>query len=1083
MPAITVPFDRSLGFHLGRIPVALPEWVIRTETGFTYTFDNFFHPFVGELLQKLNRTSIAGMLDPTFQRGLEQPFFSSFYTVLGQQNLVAVESRPKAIDFDAAAPYASYNWELMFHVPLTIAVHLSKSQRFEEAQRWFHLIFDPTDSDTATPVPERFWRFLPFRQPGPPASVSQMMTLLSRADDECTPAERAQRESLLNGYEAIRNKPFQPHAIARTRQVAYQASVVMKYLDNLIAWGDSLFRQDTIESINEATQRYVLAANLLGERPQRVPSRGITRPRTFAELRAQGLDRIGNALVELEGQFPFNLSTPVLTGDDPEAAEPLFGIGRTLYFCIPQNDKLLGYWDTVADRLFKIRHCMNIDGVVRQLALFDPPLDPGMLVKAAAAGLSIGSVLAGVNQPAGPLRATVLMQKAMELCNEVRALGGALLGVLERRDGERMALLRQEHEVRILSLAQEVRFMQWKQAEQNTDALQKSRAAALDRYRYFQRLLGWAPEGETPADAVALDRRELTEENFDAAFGGLVEQYEKAVPVPGYAPLQVKQEGRLSLLSNEYEDLNGHAERALASRISAQSVNTIAGVLALIPTFHLKAAYWGIGADARVGGGDPLAAAGQAVSSGFSIWGTVEEFQGQRASKTAGYTRRADEWTLQCRQAAHELAHIGRQLIGSLLAEQVARREYLNAGVQIEQANETGQLLRDKFTNEELYGWMQGEMSRLYYEYYRFAFDLARKAEQAVKQELMRPEVDGLDFIKFNYWDAGRNGLLSGETMLLDLRRMEMAYHEHNKREYELTRHVSLRQLAPEALLALKATGTCEVTIPEWLLALDAPSLYMRRLRYVSLSIPCVTGPYASVNCTLSLLKSTVRISPALLDGEYARQGSEDTRFRDYVGAIQSVVTSGSADDSGMFEVNLRDERRLPFDGCGAESTWRLELPAEFRQFDYTTISDVLIHLRYTAREGGKMLGEKAVAHLQQAVGEAAAAGMTLMFGLSQDFPSEWHRFCSGEGTFNAVIRRSDFPYLTGGRTIQIDGVSLFSGTGGELRTLTPQIDVAALGDALAAQSELTLSLPDDDEVLMRDPRCMVFVALHYTLV
>ena len=38
----------------------------------------------------------------------------------------------------------------------------------------------------------------------------------------------------------------------------------MKYLDNLIAWGDHLFRQDTIETINEATQLYVLAANILG---------------------------------------------------------------------------------------------------------------------------------------------------------------------------------------------------------------------------------------------------------------------------------------------------------------------------------------------------------------------------------------------------------------------------------------------------------------------------------------------------------------------------------------------------------------------------------------------------------------------------------------------------------------------------------------------------------------------------------------------------------------------------------------------------------------------------------------------------
>ena len=56
----------------------------------------------------------------------------------------------------------------------------------------------------------------------------------------------------------------------------------MKYLDNLIAWGDSLFRQDTIESINEATQLYVLAANLLGRAPAAHPA---ARDRRAQDLR------------------------------------------------------------------------------------------------------------------------------------------------------------------------------------------------------------------------------------------------------------------------------------------------------------------------------------------------------------------------------------------------------------------------------------------------------------------------------------------------------------------------------------------------------------------------------------------------------------------------------------------------------------------------------------------------------------------------------------------------------------------------------------------------------------------------------
>jgi hypothetical protein len=46
------------------------------------------------------------------------------------------------------------------------------------------------------------------------------------------------------------------------------------------------------------------------------------------------------------------------------------------------------------------------------------------------------------------------------------------------------------------------------------------------------------------------------------------------------------------------------------------------------------------------------------------------------------------------------------------------------------------QFLHDKFTNEELYLWTQGEVSRPFLEYYPFAFDTARKAERTMKQEL-----------------------------------------------------------------------------------------------------------------------------------------------------------------------------------------------------------------------------------------------------------------------------------------------------------------------------------------------------------
>jgi hypothetical protein len=379
---------------------------------------------------------------------------------------------------------------------------------------------------------------------------------------------------------------------------------------------------------------------------------------------------------------------------------------------------------------------------------------------------------------------------------------------------------------------------------------------------------------------------------------------------------------------------------------------------------------------------------------------------------------------------------------------------------------------------------MQGEISRLYYEYYRLAFDTARKAEQTMKQELMRPELDAQDLVNFNYWDGGRKGLLSGEALYLDVKRMEMAYHENNKRELELTKHVSLRQLDPLALLTLKTTGTCQMTIPEWLYDLDCPGHYMRRIKSVALSIPSVVGPYTGVNCTVSLLRSSLRKSPVAGE-DYARQGSEDERFVDYIGAVQSMVTSTGQSDSGMFETNLRDERFLPFEGAGAESTWKLDLPKDYRTFDYDTISDVIVHVRYTARQG--VDSTKVVKALDDLLEQTDQGGLALLFDLRHDFPTEWSAFVNGAGDFAATIREDFFPYFAQAKKITITGLELYDGDDvSKHHTIGGQAeweeDTAKLGDEHA----FTVTAEEDPagttQVLKRTASARVLMIVRYAL-
>jgi len=1073
------------------------------EEKFSYTFENFFHPFVGNLIKQLNQTSVAGMLDPAFLESLHYAYTSADYTVLDAAT-VSVALEDQDIDVSIGGPYANYNWELLYHIPVMIAVHLSGNQRFAEAQKWFHLVFDPTSTDTTVPPPERFWKSFVFRNGQGIQDINTLVALLSTPDSELSAAQIQAKTDVITGYNGILANPFDPHLVARTRPSAYQWYVVMKYLDNLIAWGDSLFLADTIETLNEATLCYVLAADILGPRPQVMPQATATSPKNFLQLKQAGLDRMSDALVSLEAQFPFNLvSGPASAGggsgsaggNSGDQSGALFGIGRSLYFCIPQNQNLLTYWDTVADRLFKIRNSENIQGVVQQLPLFDPPLDPGMLAAATAAGIDTGSIVSGLNQPLGPVRSLLLIQKALEIAGEVRSLGSELLAALEKGDAEQLALLRQGHEIQLQQMTQNVRYLQWQHAQETTNGLLKTRDATLERYTYYLRLLNLTPDQATVPPAFTPDRRELTEANFADTYSALVGEYDLAIATLAYNPLQSAQgtspstqsgatgQGQLYLNKNEDAELNTLLPNARDTRFAANTLNHVAAAVAPIPSSEAHVAYWGIGVHSKLFEGTTLAAISKILADIAGIFADYYQEQAGIASRTAGYQRRADDWTLQANLAARELAQIGRQIIASLIAEQIAYHDYQTVKTQVQQAQEVQAFLQGKFTSAVFYTWMQSDLSALYYQYYRFACDTARQAEQTMKRELMRPELDATQFIQFNYWDSGHQGLLSGEALHLDIKRMEMAYHDNNKRELELARHVSLRQLDPVALLALRTTGSCTVTVPEWLYDRDCPGHYMRRIKSVSLSVPSVVGPYTSLNCALNLQNSSVRVSPLLANGGYARDTTQaDDRFVDYFGATDTIVTSSGTNDAGMFETNLRDERFLPFEGAGAISTWNLSLPGELRSFDYTTISDVILHIRYTARQAGNPLAAQATKELTAMLDTAGQSSQALLFCLRYDFPTQWSAFVNGTGDFGLTLDKQFFPYFVqSARKLTIDGLTLYADSAGTLASVTPADDLAGLSAGLnGATGQAALTLPADSTVMTRDLSQQVFLVLQY---
>ena len=914
-----------------------PEWqtVIlgynQTLQRLKYSFLPFYHPYTALFIRELNRSGLDGLLTRKIQQSPQSYYpgnsfnFNSTYRPISP-NGPDVTAERDIVDFSRYGAYSIYNWEIFFHAPFMIACKLTQNQRFEEAMRWFHYIFDPTNVE-ALSVPQRYWVTKPFfDQNSEDYRKQRIENLLADIDKN------------LDHLREWKNNPFKPHLIARHRLVAYQKAIVMKYIDNLIAWGDQLFRRDTIESMNEATTLYVLAYELLGPRPVKVPNIQHS-DYSYNELVADGsLDPFGNRRVDvLLENFT---GQPVQVVRTQPGTEPLPKID-VFYFSIPNNDKLLEYWNAVEDRLFKIRHCMNIEGVVRQLPLFEPPIDPALLVKAAAAGVDLSSVLSDAAAPQGQYRFRTLAAKAAEFCNEVKALGDKLLSVIEKKDAEGLALLRSANEVKLLEAIKVVRKQQINEAKETWEGLEKG----LD----------------------VLDKR--------------IEYY-------GSIPYM-----------NTWEDFGVTAHGlGIISEIVATVASTVAAGAHLAP--KIKAGASGFGGSPLLTlefGGENIANSSGQIAALFQGLASILHQGGAMLETQGRYARQDDENKFQKEISERDKIQLNKQIEAARIRYLIAQKELDNQDLQIEQSESVDEYMRSKYTNQQLYDWMIGQLATIYFQSYQLAFDMAKRAEKCFQFELCKSDTS---FIQFGYWDSLKKGLLSGEKLINDIHRMETAYLDQHKRELEITKHVSLAQFMPLNLLTLKETGSCMVVLPEWLFDMDYPGHYRRKIKSVSITIPCVVGPYTNVNCTLSLTNNAIRLTEDVAGGYGDPLADNESRFARNPVPIQSIATSHGQNDTGVFELNFQDERYLPFEGAGAVSEWQISLPKENNQFDFATISDVILHIRHTAKAGNSNLVTASTTNLSTVL---PTKGFKL-FVLNHEFGSAWHRLFNPETNADQIL-------------------------------------------------------------------------------
>ena len=215
----------------------------------------------------------------------------------------------------------------------------------------------------------------------------------------------------------------------------------------------------------------------------------------------------------------------------------------------------------------------------------------------------------------------------------------------------------------------------------------------------------------------------------------------------------------------------------------------------------------------------------------------------------------------------------------------------------------------------------------------------------------------------------------------------------------------------------LRQNASCSFDIPELCFDLFYPGHYCRKIKAVRLTIPCVAGPLTNVGATLTLTASKLRLKPTTADTDLVPIQLKHSNV---------IFTSTGQNDTGIFEFSFRDERYMPFEGAGAISSWKVELPAGFRQFDYQTITDVILHISYTA-EQDDLLRQK-VEEKNGAIATALQSQpLARLFSLRQEFPGVLNRLLHSAANtpVTVSIGPNYLPFFIAGNSVQVTKATL----------------------------------------------------------
>jgi hypothetical protein len=582
--------------------------------------------------------------------------------------------------------------------------------------------------------------------------------------------------------------------------------------------------------------------------------------------------------------------------------------------------------DRATTSLFKLRNNLTIAGLRRQSS--------GAIGSGTALSVVAGGQIALPAPPAPeptPYRYSALMDRAKQLVQLAQQVEGSYLAALQQTDAEQYNLLNAKKDLDLANANVDLQKLKVDEANDNITLATDQKAKAQTQFDTYDR---WISVG--PLDAET----------------DMIQQYQAANDARNWVA-------------------------GLQAAITATQASVSAAGGGILGT--------GIGA----AWGPAIAVGGLAIGQAAAQTAANNaESQAQIDAANASFERRSQEWALQKSVAQNELT-IGQDQI-NLANDQaaIASKEQDIALTQSAHAEAIVTFLTTKFTNAELYEWMSGILGGVYRYFLQQGTTIARLAEDQLSFERQQA---GLGIAKGDYWQppsqaaaampsagnggatADRRGLTGSARLLEDITRLDQYAFLTDTRKLQLSKSISLQQLAPFEFQQFRDTGVLPFATPMVLFDQDFPGHFLRLIKRARVSVVALIPPNQGIKASLA----TTGLSRTVIGGDVFRTVTIQRN-------PELIALTSPMNATGLFDLDTQPQLLLPFEGTGVDTSWEFRMPRAGNLFDFTTIADILLTLDYTALDSADYR-QQVVRQLNRQVSRDRA------FSFRQDFADQWY--------------------------------------------------------------------------------------------